>query len=89
MKIRVISKIMTLGVVSASLGLLSGCDSLGGPKQTTGTVVGGIGGALIGSQFGGGSGQVFATGLGAVAGAMAGGAIGKGMDDQYKYKKNK
>jgi uncharacterized protein YcfJ len=60
--------------------LLAGCNSLGGPNQTGGTLIGAGTGALIGSTIGGGSGRVAATAIGAAGGALAGGAIGREMD---------
>jgi uncharacterized membrane protein YeaQ/YmgE (transglycosylase-associated protein family) len=50
-----------------------------GPKENTGTLVGGVAGALIGSQIGGGPGERVAAG---VAGALIGGFVGELIFDQ-------
>ncbi len=68
-------KIVVFPLVAAFL--LAGCATMG-PKEQTGTVVGGVGGALIGSQFGGGTGRL--VGVGALAGALIGGEIGRSLD---------
>lgn len=60
---------------------LAGCESLGGKKQTTGTILGAASGAYVGSRFGKGSGQLVATAIGTLIGAQIGSAIGKNMDD--------
>ena len=67
-------------IVGALPLFLASCNSLGGPNQTGGTLIGAGTGALIGSQFGGGSGRVAGAAIGAVGGALAGGAIGREMD---------
>jgi len=59
--------------------VLAGCASMG-PKEQTGTVVGGVGGALIGSQFGGGTGRLVGVAVGTLAGALIGGEIGRALD---------
>ncbi len=58
---------------------LAGCATMG-PKEQTGTVVGGVGGALIGSQFGGGSGRLVGVAIGTLAGALIGQEIGRSLD---------
>ncbi len=70
-------KIVVFPLVAAFL--LAGCATMG-PKEQTGTVVGGVGGALIGSQFGGGTGRLVGVGIGALAGALIGGEIGRSLD---------
>lgn len=60
--------------------LLAGCESLGGPKQTGGTLVGAAAGGLLGSQFGSGSGQLAMTGAGVLLGAFLGSEIGSSLD---------
>jgi uncharacterized protein YcfJ len=69
-----------VAIAVSSLLVLAGCNSLGGPNQTGGTLIGAGGGALLGSQIGGGSGRVAGAALGAVGGALLGGYIGKEMD---------
>ncbi|HZD54780.1 MAG TPA: RT0821/Lpp0805 family surface protein [Candidatus Aquicultoraceae bacterium] len=59
--------------------VLAGCASMG-PKETAGTVIGGVGGAVIGSQFGGGSGRVVATAIGTLAGSLIGQEVGRSLD---------
>ncbi len=59
--------------------VLAGCAGMG-PKEQTGTVVGGVGGALIGSQFGGGTGRLLGVAVGTLAGALIGQEIGKSLD---------
>lgn len=62
-------------------GLLAGCQTMGGPKQTVGAVGGAVLGGLAGSQIGGGDGRLIATGVGAVLGAWVGSEIGRSLDD--------
>ncbi len=62
--------------------MASGCATLNVPKQTQGTVAGGVLGAIVGSTIGDGSGQVIATAAGAIAGALIGSHIGKGLDER-------
>src|SRR5512143_3517680 len=59
--------------------VLAGCATMG-PKEQSGTVVGGVGGALIGSQFGGGTGRLVGVAVGTLAGALIGQEIGKSLD---------
>ena len=70
-------KALTVAVVALSL---AGCDTMGGPKQTGGTLLGGIGGAAIGSQFGNGTGRVVAVAAGTLLGALAGSEVGRSLD---------
>jgi surface antigen len=76
--------------VIAAIGLtLAACagdpDSGRGPKQNTGTLLGGLAGAAIGSQFGGGvGGHVAGALIGATAGALIGNRIGASLDDEDK-----
>ncbi|OGQ01088.1 MAG: hypothetical protein A2Z40_01565 [Deltaproteobacteria bacterium RBG_19FT_COMBO_60_16] len=60
--------------------LLYGCTSTMGPKETAGTVIGGVGGAVIGSQFGGGSGRLVGVAIGTLAGSLIGQEIGRSLD---------
>ena len=76
---------MTNKILSVSLAALMGlslvaCESLGGQKQTGGTLLGGVGGAVAGAQFGSGTGRLAATAAGALRGARVGGEVGKSLD---------
>ena len=62
---------------------LIGCAT-GGPKQTGGTLIGGVAGALAGAQFGKGSGQLVGVALGALIGSQIGASIGQSMDEKDK-----
>jgi len=70
-------KVMTAAVLALSL---AACESMGGPKQTGGTILGGIGGAAIGSQFGKGTGQVVGVAAGTLLGALLGSEVGRSLD---------
>ena len=76
----------------AAVGLtLAGCagdpDSGRGPKENTGTLLGGLAGAAIGSQFGGGlGGHLAGAAIGAGIGALVGNRIGAAMDDEDKQR---
>src|SRR3954468_22327384 len=70
-------KILTVAVVALSL---AGCESMGGQKQTGGTILGGIGGAAIGSQFGKGTRQIVGVAAGTLLGALVGSEVGKSLD---------
>jgi surface antigen len=61
--------------------VLTGCVTTGGPNQTAGTILGGVGGAFLGSRFGHGKGKLATTALGTFAGSMIGGYMGQGMDN--------
>ncbi len=61
------------------LVMVNACAT-GGPKQTFGTVLGGVGGAALGSQVGKGSGRIAATAIGTLLGAFVGSEIGASMD---------
>lgn len=61
-------------------GMLAGCANDYGPKQTGGTVLGGIGGAVAGAQFGKGKGNLAMTALGTLLGAYIGSEVGKSLD---------
>lgn len=66
--------------VAILAGLLGACSNDMGPKQTGGTVLGGIGGAVAGAQFGKGKGNLAMTALGTLLGAYAGSEVGKSLD---------
>jgi surface antigen len=72
-------------IVSAvlALSLLGACENAK-VGQTTGAILGGIGGGLLGSQFGGGIGRVLMTSLGAALGAYGGSELGKTLDKADK-----
>lgn len=74
-------KLFVIGVALAAMTALSACAQVdGAPKQTVGTVLGGIGGAVVGSQFGRGTGQLAATAAGTLLGAYIGSEIGQSLD---------
>ena len=50
------------------------------PKQSIGTLLGGVGGAVAGAQFGHGRGQLAATAAGTLLGAMIGSSVGRSLD---------
>lgn len=60
--------------------LLAGCANDMGPKQTGGTVLGGVGGAVAGAQFGKGNGRLAATAIGTLLGAFVGSQVGQSLD---------
>jgi len=67
--------------ISVVLALLVGaCESTGGPKQSGGTLIGGIGGAVAGAQFGRGEGQLAAVAAGTLLGALLGSEVGRSLD---------
>jgi len=76
----------------AVIGLmLAGCageaEGGRGPKENTGTLLGGLAGAAVGSQFGGGvGGHVAGAIIGAGLGALIGNRIGAAMDDEDKQR---
>jgi len=57
-----------------------GCATPMGPKESGGTVVGGVGGALLGSQFGQGTGRLVGVAIGTLAGALIGQEVGRSLD---------
>jgi surface antigen len=77
MKLRVVIAAAAIALTAAA------CEnsSLGGTKQTVGTLGGAAAGGLFGAQFGGGSGQLAATAAGALLGAFIGSEIGRTMDE--------
>jgi surface antigen len=82
------SKIMAVALLGVSAAGCAGNPETGtGPKENTGTLVGGLTGALIGSQIGGSTGTRVAAGVaGAVIGGMIGNRIGAAMDDEDKQR---
>jgi len=70
-------------IALSSVFLLSACSW--GPKQTDGTIIGGVGGTIIGAAIGAGassaSGAAVAGGaIGLVAGGVIGNVIGHHLD---------
>ena len=57
-----------------------GCATTMGPKESGGTVIGGVGGAIIGSQVGGGTGRLVGVAIGTLAGALIGQEVGRSLD---------
>lgn len=77
------SKKSLFAVVAASF-LLTACETMG-PKEQTGTVVGGLGGATAGAVIGGDAGGAVAGGvIGLVAGGLLGNVLGSEMDKNDK-----
>lgn len=72
-------RLVAISAMLAMLGL-AGCDSIGGPKQTGGTLVGAGTGALIGSQIGSGDTRLAAVAIGTLLGGIAGSEVGKSLD---------
>lgn len=73
----ILQRLIPLAVVA---GLLSACANDYGPKQTGGTILGGVGGAVAGAQFGKGKGNLAMTALGTLLGAYVGSEVGKSLD---------
>jgi len=82
MKFRVVIAAAAIALTAAA------CEnsSLGGTKQTIGTLGGAAAGGLFGAQFGSGTGQLAATAGGALLGAFVGSEIGRTMDEVDKQK---
>lgn len=82
MKLRVVIAAGAIALTAAA------CEnsSLGGTKQTIGTLGGAAAGGLFGAQFGSGTGQLAATAGGALLGAFLGGEIGRTMDEVDRQK---
>ena len=60
--------------------ILTACGSLGGAKQTGGTLLGAGLGGLAGSQIGGGKGRLAAVAVGTLLGAFVGNKVGQSLD---------
>jgi surface antigen len=80
------SKFAAAAMLALLLAACAGNPENGtGPKENTGTLIGGLGGAAIGSQFGGGvGGHVAGALIGAGVGALIGNRIGAALDDDDK-----
>jgi surface antigen len=82
------STIIAVALAGAAVAACAGNPQTGtGPRENTGTLVGGVTGALIGSQIGGGTGErVAAAVAGAAIGGLIGNRIGAAMDDEDKQR---
>ena len=68
-------------LLTTSLLATAGCESMqNNPKQTGGTVLGGIAGGVLGSQIGGGTGRTVAIIGGTLLGGLLGSEIGRSLD---------
>lgn len=82
---------MNFKMLTATFGaalVLAGCAADGGPKETSGAVIGGVAGGLLGNTIGHGNGRAAATIMGAALGAVVGAQIGRSLDEQdreYAY----
>ena len=74
--------IRTTIIAAVASALLAGCSADGGPKETSGAIIGGVAGGLIGNTIGEGNGRAAATIVGAALGAVVGSEIGRGLDDR-------
>lgn len=81
-------QIRKMAVMLLTVVFLSACTNTG-PKQTGGTLLGGISGALLGSTIGKGNGKLVAVALGTLAGAYIGGSVGQQLDENDKAMANK
>lgn len=73
----ILQRLIPVAIVA---GLLSACANDYGPKQTGGTILGGVGGAVAGAQFGKGKGNLAMTAIGTLLGAYMGSEVGKSLD---------
>lgn len=80
---RIRKTLVAVLVMSLTLG---GCAATQGPKQGTGTLIGGAAGAVLGSQVGNGKGRIAATAIGTLLGAAIGNDIGATMDELDRIK---
>lgn len=79
--IKTLSRTTMTALALTGLLTLGACQGMqDNPKQSAGTVLGGIGGAVAGAQFGQGSGQLAATAAGTLLGAFIGSEVGKSLD---------
>lgn len=80
----------TVAVALVAMVGLSACEQVSNsPKQTAGTVLGGLGGAVVGAQFGKGTGKIAATAAGTLLGAFLGSEIGSSLDRADKLEAEK
>ena len=75
-------KLLTVAMLAI---LLAACAQESGPKETLGTLGGGVLGGLAGSQIGGGSGQLAAVAVGTLLGAFVGKEIGTSLDKADRH----
>ena len=75
--------IRKMAVVTLLAVGLAACSNAG-PKQTGGTLLGGIGGAVAGAQFGQGTGRLAAVAAGTLLGALVGSEVGSSLDNADK-----
>ena len=76
-----------LGAIVLAGATLAACagDSVSGPRENTGTLIGALSGAVIGAQFGGGTRErVAAATAGALIGGLIGNRLGAALDDEDK-----
>lgn len=67
--------------VILAASLLAACARGMGPKESSGALIGGVGGAVVGAQMGHGDGQLVAIAAGTLLGVLLGGEIGRQLDD--------
>ena len=75
-------KINAITLVTIAGLTLAGCSADSGPRETSGTLIGGVAGGLLGNTVGHGNGKAAATIIGAALGAVVGGEIGRGLDER-------
>ncbi|RMD71848.1 MAG: glycine zipper 2TM domain-containing protein [Gammaproteobacteria bacterium] len=79
-------KRISIGALAAVLAIsLAGCEGMG-PKQQTGTAIGGILGGIGGAQIGRGHGRTAAIIAGTLLGALIGSEIGRAIDTTDELK---
>ena len=76
-----VAKCAAITAIGLALAACAGDPESGrGPRENTGTLIGGLTGAAIGSQFGGGvGGHLAGVAIGAGLGALIGNRIGAAM----------
>lgn len=73
-------KLTAVSMAALLVVSVAGCESMGGGKQTGGTLIGAGAGALAGAQFGSGSGRIAAAAVGTLLGALVGSEVGRSLD---------
>ncbi len=73
-------KLTAVSMAALLVVSVAGCESMGGQKQTGGTLIGGAAGAIAGAQFGSGSGRIAAAAVGTLLGALVGSEVGRSLD---------
>lgn len=80
-RMKSVSRVGLTALALTGMLTLGACQNMqDNPKQSAGTLLGGIGGAVAGAQFGKGTGQLAATAAGTLLGAFIGSEIGKSLD---------